>query len=214
MRGDAARGLHSLKFLVAPGRTALLLTGFQNDFCHPLGALGTGGRELGSVREAVPAALRLLEEARRAGVAVVHVAEVTLSDGLSDSEAWARRRRGAGGPGLAAVQGSWGHRFLEGFDPHPEELVVNRYRPTSLSDTRTEVLLRSNGVRTLIVAGVETHATVLATAIDGACRDYVVVVPPDCVAGTLPELHRAAMAVLPAWAELVDSREILQAWSA
>ncbi|MBI4505638.1 MAG: cysteine hydrolase [Chloroflexi bacterium] len=195
-------------------RTALLLTGFQNDFCHPRGALASAGRDIGMIERMLPATQRLLAAARDAGLIVLHVAELALAGGLSDSKAWAQRRAAADGAGQVALERTWGQRFLEGFEPRPDELAVTRFRPTSLSDARTEVLLRSSGARRLVVAGVETHLAVLATVVDAACRDYEVLVPADCIAGTRPDLHDATLALLPTWATIVTSADLAVQWSA
>ena len=56
--------------------------------------------------------------------------------------------------------------------------------------------LRRLGVDTLLIAGVCSDVCVLWTAGDAYQRDYRVYVLEDCVAGTSPQGHNAALAIM------------------
>lgn len=104
--------------------------------------------------------------------------------------------------------------FLDGFGPLAGDLVDARLRANSLADARTKVLLPSNQnrIRSLVIAGAASPVAILATVVDAAYRDYAVVVATDCVASTKPTLHRSAMELMPAWADVVTSREQITKW--
>ena len=60
--------------------------------------------------------------------------------------------------------------------------------------TDLDFLLRSHGINTLIVTGVNTNSCVLSTVTAACSLDYAVVVPSDCVATMdSPALHDAAL---------------------
>jgi nicotinamidase-related amidase len=184
--------------------TALLVSGLQNDYFDAKGALAATGSDISAVQAIVPAVERVLGAARDADCLIVHVQERTLEGGMSDSPAWRAQYELNGWQDTFAAEGTWGEEALDGFAPQDDELVVERYRPGAIYDTRASVLLRSAGVGRVVVVGAETHRTILATAIQAACLDYEVVVPEGAVASADPARHAAAITVLGSWAHVVD----------
>jgi nicotinamidase-related amidase len=76
-------------------------------------------------------------------------------------------------------------------------LVDTKKRYDCFIGTDLDFLLRSHGVNTLYVTGVNTNSCVLATVAAACSRDYAVVVVEDCV-DTMdgPALHDAALACI------------------
>jgi nicotinamidase-related amidase len=66
--------------------------------------------------------------------------------------------------------------------PAAEDYIALKPKHSAFYGTPLEVLLEYIGVRTVIVAGVTTHACVLMTASDIYIRDFRLFVPRDCVA--------------------------------
>ena len=185
-----------------PGR-ALILTGLQRAYCDPRGDLAARGSRVEVLAAVVSRAAALLADARAAGAVVVHLVEAVLPAGRSDSPSWRRSRlRGA-----TSVATDLAAEIVPSLRPREDELVVERYRLGGFIDTRTEVLLRSNAVGTIILAGVETHGSVLATAIEAAELDYDVFVAEDCVAARDVRLHEVALDLLRIWTAVVPARQ-------
>jgi nicotinamidase-related amidase len=63
--------------------------------------------------------------------------------------------------------------------------------------TDLDFLLRTHGINTVFITGVNTNSCVLSTACAACSRDYAVVVIEDCV-DTMdgPALHEAALACI------------------
>ena len=76
-------------------------------------------------------------------------------------------------------------------------LVDTKKRYDCFVGTDLDFLLRSHGVNTLYVTGVNTNSCVLSTVAAACSRDYAVVVVEDCV-DTMdgPALHDAALACI------------------
>jgi nicotinamidase-related amidase len=149
------------------------------------------GEDLEFIQSTLPAMANLLAAARRAGATVVHVrAEYGP---LSDSEVMRAKSADAGGDGCR-VPGTWGSAFVDGFEPTPGEPVVVKHRFSGFIDTRLDSLLRSNGIRTVVMVGGATHCCVESTTRDASMRDYVVI-PEDGVAvrGRMRHLHEASL---------------------
>ncbi|ETW92050.1 MAG: hypothetical protein ETSY2_54730, partial [Candidatus Entotheonella gemina] len=111
---------------------------------------------------------------------------------------------------------TWGGDFVAALKPLESEPVVVKHRYSAFVDTRLDLLLRSNGIRTVILPGVATHCCVESTARDAAMRDYYVVVPEDGVAvrGKQRPLHEASLEVLGTYFGLVAPlRDIETVWA-
>ena len=210
-----------LSELVAPAHTALLLIDMQCDFVETDGFFGNLGIDLAMYDQTRPRLAALLEAARRHGVLVVHVQNTALPDRMSDSPAQIRfnmrMHEGArrdGPPLRYTVPGTPGHEFIEELTPLPGELVVRKYRSSAFWGTNLELLLRSNGIATVIVAGCTTEGCVESTARDAMFSDHYVVIADDCVGSDDREQHDASMLLMRHRFDTAGSAEIAAVWRA
>jgi len=208
--------------LVDPTATALAIVDMQNDCCAVGGSADLAGADLSMYGAITPRIVALADACRRAGVPVIHVRILTLPDGRSDSPAWIRFRMRANksydpsNEGLwhFTLEGSWGAEFIAELQPQPGDLVVTKFRSSAFASTNLDLLLRSNGVRTLMVAGCTTEGCVESTVRDACFYDYFPLVVRDCVGSDVPALHEASMLVMSAYrADVADSAEIMAAWA-
>ena len=99
--------------------------------------------------------------------------------------------------------------------PEPGDAVVTKFRSSAFHNTNLDLVLRSNGIRTVLVAGCTTEGCVESTVRDACFYDYFPVVLSDCVGSDVRELHDASMLVMSAYrADVATSAEVLAAWSA
>ena len=187
-----------------------MISGLQNDWCHPDGVLAKHGRDLSTIAQMVDNTSDLAAEARRRRYPIMFLKNVLLADGRSNSVAWRGHARAKGLAEGEPGATDWGRCFVAELEPATGDFVVETFRPGGFSDTRADVLLRSAGIREVWLAGVETHAAVLATAIQATSLDYSVTVVTDCVAGTVPNLDRAARTVLGCWTTVKPRREVIR----
>lgn len=206
--------------LVDPEHTALLLVDMQCDFIEPTGLFGELGVDLSMYNESRPRLAALLADARQSGALVIHIKNTALPDRMSDSPAQIRfnlRMHEAarkGGPPLRyTVPGTPGHEFVSEFEPLPGELVVSKYRSSAFWGTNMEMLLRSNGVQTVVVGGCTTEGCVESTARDAMFNDHYVVIASDCVASDDPAQHEASMLLMRSRFDIATGSEIGEAWN-
>ena len=108
-----------------------------------------------------------------------------------------------------------GAAFVEEATPRPGEPEVVKYRVSPMPDSRLELLLRSNRIRSVIVAGTPTYGSVESTVRDVSNKDFFAVVPADCVAAPAEKkhLHEAALETMGVGFGIVTtSTEIKRAW--
>jgi ureidoacrylate peracid hydrolase len=180
---------------LAPEHCALLIVDMQKDFCEPGFGAERAGRDISAARTAIPQIARLLEAARAARVRVAHVGFSTLPGHLSDSGPWlAQRRRSTFSSDALCLHGSEGAAFVDALSPRAGEWVVSKHRYSAFTGTDLDLLLRSRGVRTLVIAGVSTNACIESTLRAGFELDYYICVPPDAVGSWDRVLHDATIA--------------------
>lgn len=208
--------------LVAPAHTALLIVDMQNDCCAPGGAFAQQGADMSLYTEMVPRLARLISAAREAGVLLVFIQATTLPDGLTQSPAqllFEHRMKESYSqageePFEFCIPGTWGHAIMDELAPGPNELVIQKHRSSAFIGTNLDLVLRSNGIKTIVVAGCTTEGCVDSTIRDGGFLDYYPIAVRDCIASDNRQLHDAAMLILEAYrAIVIPSNDISAAWA-
>jgi nicotinamidase-related amidase len=96
--------------------------------------------------------------------------------------------------------------------PQPGDVTVIKHRVSAFAGTDFDMILRANGVETLILMGVATSGVVLSTVRHAADADYRVVVVEDCCSDRDAEVHRVLVEkVFPRQATVVTSERIVEA---
>jgi ureidoacrylate peracid hydrolase len=196
---------------VDPGRSALLLIDFQNDFCAPGGFYDRVGNSLDMGQAAARRAAAFMRTAREAGVLVVLVRCVYDAPYVSDvMREWYEYK---GFPLEYCCDGTWGAEFYE-IEPEPGDLVVTKHRYSAFVDTELKAVLRSNRVENLLLAGVATNVCVESTARDAFMFDYRVTVLSDCTGTYSQALHDATLENMRrAFGTVATSTEVTRIWA-
>jgi len=77
--------------------------------------------------------------------------------------------------------------------PRPDEVVVTKHRASAFAGTDLDMILRANGIDTLVLAGVTTSGVVTSTVRQAADADYRLLVVADACADPDPEVQRVLM---------------------
>lgn len=189
--------------------TALLLIDYQKGFCEPDGSMARQGRDIGALAAAAEAGNRLAAAARSRGCPVIWTRMVFASD-YSDGGVLTTVLR----PNLAKIgalaRGSGDEELASICDVQPGDLVIDKPRFSSLIGTPLEVILRSAGIGSVVVAGVTTPMCVESTVRDLSQRDYAVTVVADACADFERERHEAALAAMAfGFAHVAECADIL-----
>ena len=90
---------------------------------------------------------------------------------------------------------------------------MTKHRYSAFQGTDLELILRSNGIKTIIPTGVATPVCVESTVRDGYMRDFYVVLAKGCVAARHLEEHNATISNINKYFGMVTtSEEIISAW--
>ncbi len=205
---------------VDPGHTALVLVDLQNDFVHHdgwvakqqiPGFLGDTGIDAVLDRSA-----DLLRAARDSGVAVVYARMIGDEKYLAPPmRAQYQRNHGHARP-TCVQEGTWGAGFFGELGPNGrgKEFVIDKHRYSAFIGTRTDQVLRSNLIKTVVVSGVATSGCVESTIRDAFMLDYYVVIAGDACGDYDNDRHRATLTKMDlSFGTVVTVDEIAGAWS-
>ena len=184
--------------------TALVMIDFQRDFVYPGGFGESLGNDTSFLLKALPPAEKVLKACREAGMFVVHTREGHRAD-LSDCppakfvRGRPKIRIGDEGPmGRLLVRGEYGHDIVEEVYPIAGEPVVDKPGKGAFYATDMDTILKTRGIRQLIVCGVTTEVCVQTSVREANDRGYDSLVLADCVGSYFPEFQRVAREMIKA----------------
>jgi len=153
---------------------------------------------------------KLIAVARTVGMRVIYVV-VGFRPGypeVSDRNATFNRLKASG----VFAAGAENAKIHPAVTPLAEEIVVTKHRVSAFAGTDLDLMLRANGIETLILTGIITGGVVLSTLSHAADADYRLLVVGDCCSDGDEEAHRVLLErVFPRQATITTAAGLEQA---
>jgi ureidoacrylate peracid hydrolase len=195
---------------IDPKTTALLLIEYQNDFTSEGGALHSGVKPVMESTNMLSNTAHAATMARAAGVTVMFV-PISFAEGFREITPEPYGILKGVVEANAFVRGTWGAQIVDSLSPSSEDIIIEGKRGLdTFASTNLDFILRSRGIKTLVVAGFLTNCCVESTARTGYEKGFSVVALSDCAA-TLSEeeQHFTFEKNLPMFARILTHTEFL-----
>jgi nicotinamidase-related amidase len=194
-----------------PSETALVLIEFQNDFTTEGGVFHGAVQTVMEQNEMLPKAAALAEKARARGVTVMH-APITFAKGYNEISQHPYGILAGVVDNSAFVKGEWGAEFSDAIPISEEDIIVEGKRGLdTFASTNIDFMLRSKGIKNVILAGFLTTCCVESTMRTAYENGFNVVTVTDCCAAVSPEQHEAAIEFdFPMFSHPMTQAEVLE----
>ncbi len=170
-------------------------------------------------QELLPKLQELSASARRAGVRVFYSVQSAFDLAKEEAGVWMRirmKRSKVSDPNQLLNQKENPHdqEIVAELRPQPQDIVFHKRRPDGFVGTDLDLMLRSNGIKTILIGGVATEGGVEGTARSARNLGYDVVVLKDCVGSRNRELHELALKLMEqTFFEVAAAADISAIWS-
>src|SRR5437763_5057421 len=198
----------TLAELADPKRTALLIWDMEN-------AIGPNAFNYKDILANLKSLSGL---ARQVGVPVFYSVQTGFDLLKEEAGVWVRvrmKRAKATDPSQLLKEKDDPHdrEIVEELKPQAKDIVFRKRRPDGFVGTDFDLVLRSKGVKTIVIGGVATEGGVEGTARSARNLGYDMVILKDCVGSRNRELHEMALKLMEqTHFDIAAASEIAEIW--
>jgi len=175
-------------------KTAVIVVDMENDFGSKGGMFDLAGIDISMIQKAVAATAKVLTAAREAEIRIVYLKmgyHPELSDlGAPDSVNRTRHlelmhvgktvRAPDGTESRILIRDTWGTDIVPALKPQVGDVVMYKTRFSGFYQTDLDSVLKTLGIKHLIITGCTTSVCVESTIRDAMFRDYHPILLADC----------------------------------
>ena len=193
-------------------KTAILVIDCARDIVYESGAfVAMGFAEQAKKHNVLGNIARLLDAGRKGNMVVIYVSVEFRTD-YKDNLPISRLFKAVEELNGLKI-GAHGTEIADELKPRPSDYMVIKKRVNAFYNTNLEVILRRNGVDTLILTGVATNYAIESTARYAHDAGYHVYIPRDCCCSRNEQMHNFTLDnVLPLLVNITTSPELLEAF--
>ena len=183
-------------------RTALIVVDMQNAFASPGGMLDLAGVDVRPARDVIANAAMVCEAAREAGLPVLYLTigyppDLSTAGGVDSPNpqkelALCLMRERPELQGKLLTFGTWDFEIVDQLAPQPGDTVMVKSRYSGFHGTALDSVLRSRGVRNLLMIGIASNVCVESTLRDAYFLEYWPVLVEDATMAAGPPGIQAA----------------------
>ncbi len=197
-----------------PRTTALVLIEFQNDFTSEGGTLHGAVADVMEATGTLANAKTALAAAHAADATVIH-SPISFQPGYYEISAHPYGILKGVVDSTSFVKGTWGCEIVGDVAPSGEDIVLEGKRGLdAFASTNLDFILRSKGIKTIVLAGFLTNCCVESTMRSAYEKGFEVYTLTDAVGATSLEEHANAIKFdYPMFSKPITTAEFTQALS-
>jgi nicotinamidase-related amidase len=153
---------------------------------------------------------RTIDACRAAGIPVIYTRQINRHDGVGLS---LDEPRHANGEPQFYPDNQDSIEILDAVKPQDSDIVIDKYRWSAFFDTSLDLMLKSLGVKHLIIGGVVTDGCLMTSVFDAYFRDYRIQLVHDMCTASNEGAHMAALTIMANWVyalEVLDTDNMIQ----
>ncbi|WP_280564229.1 isochorismatase family cysteine hydrolase [Chromohalobacter sp. 48-RD10] len=153
---------------------------------------------------------RMIEACRAAGIPVIYTRQINRHDGVGLS---LDEPCHANGEPQFYADNHDSIEIIEAVQPQDTDIVIDKYRWSAFFETSLDLMLKSLGVKRLIIGGVVTDGCLMTSVFDAYFRDYRIHLVHDMCTASNEGAHMAAMTLMANWVyslEVLDTDNMIQ----
>ena len=156
---------------------------------------------------------RILASAREKRVRIIYVRFTKHADGSTFSDPIRRLAfRGEPGAEQDTIEGTPGWEVIDAIKPHPEDLVLRKYRPDAFYGSILDSVLRWNGVKTVVLVGLGVAVGGIPTLATASNLGYFPVAVSDALISSDSMRTTDALAYVTDTSLATTHIDLLDAW--
>ena len=182
--------------------TAVVVIDMQNAYASPGGYLDLAGFDIGGAGAVIEQCARVVATARAAGIPVLYFQngwdEAYVEAGGPGSPNWHKSnalktmRARPELEGKLLARGGWDYELVETLAPKPGDIILPKTRYSGFFNSQLDSVLRSRGVRNIVLVGIATNVCVESTLRDGFFLEYFGIMLEDATHQAGPEYLQKA----------------------
>ena len=187
---------------VAVDDTAIVVIDMQNAYASPGGYLDLAGFDIAGAGKVIEQSAKVLETARAAGMPVIYFqngwdssyveAGGPGSPNFHKSNALKTMRARPDLTGTLLARGTWDYELVDALEPQAGDIVLHKTRYSGFFNSQLDSVLRSRGIRNIVLVGIATNVCVESTLRDGFFLEYFGIMLEDATHQAGPEYLQQA----------------------
>jgi nicotinamidase-related amidase len=176
-----------------PATTAVVLIEYQNEFTTDGGVLHGAVAKVMDETKMLANTVEVVSALRKKGVTIMH-APITFAPGYTELTRHPYGILKGVVDGKAFIKDTWGAAICDALKPQQGDIVIEGKRGLdTFASTNIDFILRSKGIKTVIIGGFLTNCCVESTMRTAYEHGFEVITLTDCTAATSPEEHANAL---------------------
>ena len=187
-----------------PSQTALIVVDMQNAYASQGGYLDLAGFDVTATKPVIDKIKQAVDIAHQSDIQVIYFrngwdnkyveAGGSGSPNYHKSNALKTMRKNPEIEGTLLAKGGWDYELVDELSPAPQDIVIDKPRYSGFANTNFDSVLRSRGIRNLLLTGIATNVCVESTLRDGFFLEYFGVLLDDaCYQAGPVEAHDATL---------------------